>query len=233
MKTATKTYVENSRRQVRDDLIIDHLEYVRQILFKMRLPPNADMENLESAGVLGLIEAANQFDPEREVAFKTVSYVRIRGAILDELRRNSPLPQRMLQRVAKVRDAYGKLDPPVELTDIAELTELTLEEVEECLEAIRLIRPEPWNDLVSTVQAGAQEADQPSAIVEENERKDLMVECIEALPERDRILISMYYMEDMRLIEIGEVLGIVESSVSRALSKAEFRLKEMIRQRGG
>ena len=233
MKTATKTYVENSRRQVRDDLIIDHLEYVRQILFKMRLPPNADMENLESAGVLGLIEAANQFDPERGVAFKTFSYVRIRGAILDELRRNSPLPQRMLQRVAKVRDAYEKLDPPVELTDIAELTELTLEEVEECLEAIRLIRPEPWNDLVSTVQAGAQEADQPSAIVEENERKDLMVECIEALPERDRILISMYYMEDMRLIEIGEVLGIVESSVSRALSKAEFRLKEMIRQRGG
>lgn len=233
MKTATKTYVDNSRRQARDDLIMDHLEYVRQILFKMRLPPNTDMENLESAGVLGLIEAANQFDCDRGVAFKTFSYVRIRGAILDELRRNSPLPQRMLQRLAKVREAYEKLDPPVELAEIAKLTDLTMDEVEECLEATRLIRPEPWNDLVSTVQVGAQATDQPSDIVEDNERKQLLVECIEALPERDRIVISMYYMDDMRLVEIGEVLGIVESSVSRALSKAEFRLKEMIRQRGG
>jgi len=212
---------------------MDHLEYVRQILFKMRLPPKVDHENLESSGVLGLIEAANQYDSDRGVAFKTFAFVRIRGAILDELRRNSPLPQRMLQRVSKVRAAYEKLDPPVELADVARLTDLSLGDVTECLEAIRLIQPEPWNDLASMVETRAAEQDQPSVIVEHRERQALMIECIEALPERDRILISMYYMDDLRLVEIGAVLGIAESSVSRALSKAEFRLKELIRQRGG
>src|SRR5438132_1518967 len=99
-----------------------------------------DVENLEAAGTLGLVEAANHFDPDRGVQFKTYAYTRIRGAVLDELRRNCPLPQPMLQRAAKVRQAYEELQQPVTLEALATATQLSADEVADCLAALRLTR---------------------------------------------------------------------------------------------
>ena len=95
----------------RDQLVVDNLPFVRHILSKLlnQLPRGVDAENLESAGVLGLIEAASQFDASRKVEFRTFAYQRIRGAILDELRRNCPLSQQMLQRLSTLRQIRSTL----------------------------------------------------------------------------------------------------------------------------
>src|SRR5207253_2587988 len=96
-------------------MILSHLPLVRHVIGRLaaQLPPGTDVENLESAGTLGLVEAAGNFDPARGSDFGTYAYGRIRGAVLDELRRNCPLPQHMLERVARVRRAYEELRPPV------------------------------------------------------------------------------------------------------------------------
>ena len=134
----------------RDQLIMDHLGYVNHILAKLlnQLPRGVDAENLESAGALGLIEAASQFDPSRNVEFKTFSYQRIRGAILDELRRNCPLSQQMLQKIAHLRQVKSQFDGTVTVEDLAAAAGMSVGEVTHCIQSSRLTRPDSWNDAV-------------------------------------------------------------------------------------
>ena len=115
MHSAVKAYHKVCTMDLRDRLIIEHLSYVRHILGKLlgSLPEYVDNENLESAGILGLVEAAGQYDPDRGAAFTTFAYQRIRGAILDELRRNCPVPQAILQSWALIRDASVHMTPPL------------------------------------------------------------------------------------------------------------------------
>src|SRR5437764_11345802 len=99
MQAGAQTYHDQAARARRDRLILDHLPLVRHAIGRLvgRLPAGVDAENLESAGVLGLVEAATRFDADRGVKFETFAYLRIRGAVVDELRRSSCLPQQVLE----------------------------------------------------------------------------------------------------------------------------------------
>jgi len=234
MYATAKAYEETVRDQEQDQLILDHLEFVRQVLGRLavRLPNDCDTENLESAGAVGLIEAARNYDPQRGVAFTTYAYPRIHGAIIDELRRNCPLSQTMLRNIARVRQAYESLPSPVSLDQLAEATDLTVDEVSDCLHSIRLANPESWNDLQCAIHATwGQSPDAPSDAIEREEAKKVIADAIERLPERERTVITLYHVEDLRLKEIGVVLNLSESWVSRLLQQAEFQLKEYIKER--
>lgn len=233
MHSAVKAYHKVCHMDLRDRLILEHLSYVRHILGKMlgTLPDHVDNENLESAGILGLVEAAGQFDPSRGIAFTTYAYQRIRGAILDELRRNCPVPQTILQHWGLIRDASSRMQPPLTSEKLAESTKLTVQEVETCLSAMRLTRPENWTDeLAEVAVAGDRQAD-VDAGSDRSDEKQILADAIEQLPERMRLAVTMYYLEDMRMKEIGEVLGLSESRVSRLLASAELQLKSIIRRR--
>src|SRR4051812_28424171 len=145
--TYTQAYSQVSAQNQQQELILQHLALVRHVLGRLRakLPPGTDLENLEAAGVLGLVEAASRFDPQRGIRFETFAYPRIRGAVIDELRRNCPLPQDMLERLAVVRDTYRELPPPVTVERLVEATGFTTEEVQDCLAAVRLTRPVSWD----------------------------------------------------------------------------------------
>jgi RNA polymerase sigma factor for flagellar operon FliA len=139
---AVQTYRDLARQSRRDQMIMEHLPLVRHLVGKLtaELPAGVDVENLEAAGVLGLVEAATNYDPEREARFKTFAYLRVRGAILDELRRNCPLPQPMLEMLARVRAAYRTLPSPVSVAALARATGLSEDEISDCLAAARLTR---------------------------------------------------------------------------------------------
>jgi RNA polymerase sigma factor for flagellar operon FliA len=193
-----------------------------------------DVENLASAGTLGLVEAANQFDFDRGNQFKTYAYPRIRGAMLDELRRNCPLPQHVLERVAKVRKAYQDLPAPVTVEMLTVATGLTADEVADCLAATRMTRMLSFDgsgEQVATRLDERQEA--PEARLERAEERQRLADAIESLPERERMTVVLYYLEDLRLKEIGQVLGLSESRVSRLLNAALFHLGETLRVRSG
>jgi RNA polymerase sigma factor FliA len=231
MKTITGVYVDAVKRKQRDDLVLEHLEYVRQICGTMakRLPDWVDVQNLQSAGIVGLIEAAQNFEESRGVAFKTFSYPRIRGAIVDEIRRNSPLSQRVMNQVTQIWAAIESLEPPATSELIAEKTGLTVNEVEDGLAAARIICPQPWDER----NHSNVENESPEEEMEKAERVQLLADAIEHLPKRERMVVQMYYLEELRLKEIGVVLGVSESRVSRILARAELTLRETIRRREG
>ena len=128
MDTATQAYQRASVGSGRDQLILDNVDYVRKILSTLTvgLPNHYDKENLEQAGIVGLVETANSFDPARGVAFRTYAYPRIRGAIVDEMRKNSPVPQQMIGYIGIVKKAYETLEHPVTPELLASHTNLPL-----------------------------------------------------------------------------------------------------------
>jgi RNA polymerase sigma factor FliA len=229
---SAQVYQQVSSQTLREELILSHLSLVRHILGRLaaKLPRGTDMDNLEAAGVLGLVEAANRYEPERGIRFKTFAYTRIRGAIYDELRRNCPLPQDLLERTARVRKALQAITPPASIEDLASETGLTEDEVTECLAAMRLTRNISWDNIAATTTGQlANASDRPDLLLEDAERKRLLVEAITQLPESERLSITLYYMEELRLKEIGLVLDLSESRVSRLLKSAEHRIEEHIR----
>lgn len=230
MPTAIDTYRTVSQQEARDHLVEAHLPFARHILGKLigGLPPGIDEENLEGAALLGLVEAAQQFDHQRGTQFSSFAYPRIRGAILDELRRNSPLPQAVLQKWSTIREACERLPPPVTPELLALATGLEVTEIEDCLAAIRLARPEAWNGDLHESAGGEAETSDPGRHLEEDDQRGLLADAIEALPPQKRTALTLYYLEDLRMREIGEVMGLSESRVSRLIAAAELELKSMV-----
>ena len=231
MDTATKAYQRASEGLQREQLILDNVDYVRKILSTMTvgLPPHCDKENLEQAGIVGLVETANSYDPTRGVAFRTYAYPRIRGAIVDEMRKNSPVPQQMLEYIGLVKIAYSKLESPVSPEMLAEHTGLKLSKIQQVLEAMRFLKPQNWNDLFCNVHSSWQNSsDAPGAAIEAKELQSIVADSIEKLPDRERLVLTLYFTEDLTLAEIGQVVGISESRASRNLASAKFRLKELV-----
>lgn len=227
-----RAYQRTAEQQRRDDLIVGHLPLVKHVIGRLLgdLPASVDAENLESAGVLGLVEAASKYDPTRSAQFKTFAYLRIRGAIVDELRRNSPLPQHVLSRVSQVRKAYRTLPHPVTVEALVAATGLTEDEVADTLAAERFAKTMSWEQAAEPggfEPAVACEA--PCAEIERREAEQQLAAAIEALPHKERTAVTLYYREDLRLKEIAAVMKLSVSRVSRLLSKATFDLGEQLR----
>ncbi len=234
MADPAQAYRDVDRQARRDRLILEHLPLVRHLVGRLaaELPQGVDVENLEAAGVLGLVEAATNYDPTREARFKTFAYLRVRGAVLDELRRNCPLPQPVLEKLARVRRAYRELPAPVTVAALAGATGLSEDEVADCLAAARLTRtlslPPEAREWATRLD---REGDRPEAPLERAEEAKLLERAVAALPEREQLVVTLYYREDLRLKEISAVLGLSESRVSRVLNAALFHLAEYFRGR--
>jgi RNA polymerase sigma factor FliA len=221
-------YSRTAEQTARDGLVVGHLWLVRHIIGKLaaRLPAGVDVENLESSGVLGLVEAAQRFDATRGVDFKSFAALRIRGAIIDEARRNCPLPQEVMRRVSLVSKAHERLPAPVSPDDLARETGLTCDEVLDALIALPFVHVHSLEQLETDPE---QDSSGNDSTIEQEEQKQLLADAIAALPERERIVITLYYMEDLRLKEIGQVLNLSESRVSRLLASAQHQLREYVR----
>ncbi len=236
MSDGIQAYQRQADLRRRDELILSNLPLVKHVIGRLvgGLPPGVDVENLESAGVLGLVEAAGKFDPARNAQFKTFAYLRVRGAILDELRRNSPLPQHMLERVALVRKAQRDLPPPVTVEALAAATGLSPDEVADALAAEKFGRTVSWEQATDPAGFGpATAADGPDAEAERAEAVQQLADAIESLPPKERLAVTLYYREDLRLKEIAEVMKLSPSRISRLITKATFELGERLRDKVG
>ena len=230
-QVAANAYHQTQRDSQREQLVNDHLEYAKQVISSMlaSLPTGVDTENLEGAALFGLIEAAGKFDQSRNIAFKTFAYPRIRGAVFDELRRNSPLPQKMLKQISQIREVIESMSPPIDLRRVGQLTGLSEVEVEQSLAAMKICAPQSWDEIGRVIpDTHPSTEEDPAVKVEREEMVSRMASLIQKLPERQRNVLMMYYMEEMRLKEIGEVLNISESRTSRVLAEAQVQLKALL-----
>ncbi len=227
MDAGLKTYQDINDQQTRERLIISHIGYVKHVIGKIliELPTSVDIENLEAAGILGLVEAANRFESNKGASFKTFAFSRIRGAVLDELRRNCPIPQHIMEDWSTIKNATQGHEGPISSEQIAALADLTVEEVDRCLVAMRMNHPETWSD---ELLPSSKRSDHFEQTQSEQEQQRLLTDAIEQLAERPRTVVTLDCLADLILKQIGNVLGLSESRVSRILTKTELQLKQIV-----
>ncbi len=226
----------------RDLIIVHYSPLVKFVAGRVGagLPSSVDPGDLVSAGVFGLIDAVERFDPERAVKFETFAVPRIRGAIFDGLRSLDWVPRSVRSRAREVETAFteleGKLGRAPTDEELSKHLRLSPTEFQKWLSSIASTTVGP---LDRALVAGAEPRavngdmpDSPAAIVEEGEVRRLVKAEVRRLPDREKLVLSLYYDEGLTLAEIGSVLGVTESRVSQIHTKAVLHLRARLSASG-
>ena len=209
----------------------------------LRLPPHIEVDDLISVGAIGLMDAVEKYDPTRGAKFKTYAEFRVRGSILDELRALDWVPRSVRQKASNLdtvsRKLQSTLGRPPNDEELAEEMGITLDELFVVINETRNMPLLSLDDLgiakdsgdkqsLLETLAGKADAD-PQTQLRLNELKTLIASAIDTLPEKERLMVSLYYYEELTMKEIGEVLGITESRISQIHSKAVYRLRTKLK----
>ena len=220
----------------REELILKYAPLVRYIAERMamRLPPSVSKDDLASAGILGLFDAIDKFDPERGVKFRTYAEHRIRGAILDELRKMDWVLRSVRRDVHRIEDAIRALEskfgrPPRDF-EIAEYMGLDIEAYHRMLQKARGVNLLSLDETLpdgslSRFRNRASEDVSPLDELKIKELKKVIAGAISTLSEKEQLVVSLYYYDELTLREIGEVLDLTESRISQIHTKAIIRLR--------
>lgn len=231
--------------KLKHELILAHLPLVKYLAGRLavKLPPFIGQEDLESYGVFGLLEAVEKYNPDFGSSFKAYAYSRIRGAMIDEIRKLNWIPRTMWQKIQHMNSTRERLQKEMgenatnealagamgitlpELHKLAgQANLLSLSSLDETVQVAEgeLMR---WGDMIQ--DPGSPD---PLDIIEREEGKRLLVEAVEGLPEKDRTVLALYYQEGLTLKEIGKVLEVSESRVCQLHTRALNRLRNKLEQ---
>ena len=228
-------------RALRDRLILTYAPLVKFVAGRLGsgLPAHVDEGDLVSYGLLGLIGAIERYDPEREIKFETYAISRIKGAIIDELRALDWVPRSVRTRARDIERAIAELERRLHRAptdeEIADKLGITPGDLEDSLTEISRSSIAALDELWTATAGGDQVAlidtiedtsgPDPQGALAQTELKEALGEAIARLPEREKLVVTLYYYEELTLREIGEVLGVTESRVSQLHTKAILRLK--------
>ncbi len=230
----------------RDALVMKHLPQVQRIVQRIaaHLPPSVDREDLVNSGIIGLIQSAERFDATQANTFMTYAQTRIRGAVISELRARDYLSRQTRRNLRELEETYSRLEQELngEVTDeaLAKAMDLGLEDVHEiraraCLSFVRLedLGLGSQKDRASALKdiAGNQPAD-PFEMAQLKDVHAALLQAIEKLPEKEKLVVSLYYADELTMTEIGRVLDVSESRVSQIHTSAVFRLRKQLRLQG-
>jgi RNA polymerase sigma factor for flagellar operon FliA len=229
-------------------LIRDHLYLVDILVGRMvtHVPSFMNRDDMRSAGMLGLIDASNKFDPGKNILFKTFAEHRIRGAILDEMRKLDWFSRSLRDKQTKVSRTMTKLERKLgrspEEEEMAAAMEISLEEYQQTLGEVSHLGCVSLNETLDNSEDGVsfldsladQRADiSPSARIEKQQLTMIMANILQELSEKERLVISLYYYEELAQKEIAEVLDVSEGRISQLHSQALLKLKTKVQLRMG
>jgi RNA polymerase sigma factor FliA len=222
----------------REALINETLPLIKHIAHRVatRLPSNVELHDLINAGVLGLLDAIDKFEPERNVKFKTYAEVRIRGAILDSLRNLDWAPRSLRKKSRDLERTYAdlsqKLGRPATDEEMSEAMGADLEDFHALVDQLHGLTIGSFENLSDGEDSDSylnyypdDGSNDPYARFQTSELTRLLVAAIEDLPEKERLVLSLYYYEEFTMKEIGALLGVNESRVSQLHTKAMLRLR--------
>jgi RNA polymerase sigma factor for flagellar operon FliA len=242
-----RRYKDQGDNTARERLVVAYSPMVKFVAGRLGagLPSHVEDADLISYGLVGLIGAIERFEPERGIKFETFAMTRIRGAIIDELRSLDWVPRSVRSRAREIEQVQAKLEHELQRApseaELAAKLNMTEEELQSALLEIAnssvYALDELWTvsdssgDQVSLLDTIADEgAADPQEALATTEVKDRLTEAIGGLPEREQLVVALYYYENLTLREIGEVLGVTESRVSQLHTKAVMRLKSHLQQ---
>jgi RNA polymerase sigma factor for flagellar operon FliA len=224
----------------REDLILEYAPLVKYIVDRMalRFPPNISKEELVSAGIIGLLDALDKFDSEMGIKFQTYAEHRIRGAILDELRKMDWIPRSVRKDIHRLEDAITAVklrvgrDP--EDSEITQEMGINIDSYHKIISRARGIGLLSLDETLPdgfTPKFAGQASDLPSPIDElkVKELKEIISKALSELSEREQFVVSLYYYDELTLKEIAKVLGLTESRISQIHSKAIIKLRAKLR----
>lgn len=222
----------DSARQSRDLLIENHTHLVRRIAYHLaaRLPASVQIEDLIQAGMIGLLEAGSRYETSKGASFETYAGIRIRGSMLDEIRRGDWAPRSVHRNARKVAQAIRAVESQTHREandkDVAAMLDMTLEEYYRIIKDASGCKLTSYDELTETDEAPESvEAAPVSEKIEGEAFRRGLADAIVLLPDREQLILSLYYDEELNLKEIGGVIGVSESRVSQILSKTTLRLR--------
>jgi RNA polymerase sigma factor FliA len=237
-----RTYKRTGDQALRDRLILNYAPIVKYVAGRLGsgLPAHVDDGDLVSYGLLGLISAIERYDPDRDVKFETYAIARIKGSILDELRALDWVPRSVRSRARQIERAMAELEAKLGRAptdeELAAKVGISVEELEGSLTDISRSSMAALDELWTISGSGGDQValidtiedehgPEPQTAFAQTELREIVADAITNLPEREKLVITLYYYEDLTLREIGEVLGVTESRISQLHTKAILRMK--------
>jgi RNA polymerase sigma factor for flagellar operon FliA len=235
-------FKESGEVSTRERLILHYAPLVKYVAGRVGvgLPPNIEQADLVSYGIFGLIDAIEKFDIHRAIKFETYAISRIRGAIIDELRAIDWIPRSVRYKAREVERAYAALEGELHRTptepEVAERLGISLEDLHQIFSQVSYVNVVALDELLTV---GGEKGDKlslvdtledtkaedPVTAFEAEETKFLLARAINQLPEREKIVVTLYYYEGLTLAEIGKVLGVTESRICQMHTKAVLQLR--------
>ena len=233
-------YRKTPTPELREKLIIEYAQLVKLVAgrLSMYLGHNVEFDDLVGYGIFGLIDAIDKFDTDKNVKFETYASLRIRGAILDQIRKMDWIPRTVRQRQRKIDDAIKKVEMRTgkNASDEELAEELEISEEELCnwqsqlkvtnivsLDEFQEAGPEPVMDATNNSHFA-----QPEDVISKDELKQMLLKSLDSLTEKERRVIELYYYDDLTLKEISQVLSVSESRVSQLHTKALIKMKKVM-----
>jgi len=221
-----------------EDILIQHAPLVKKIALHLlaKLPDSVQLDDLTQAGLIGLLSASKSFDPTKGAKFETWAGTRIRGAMLDEVRGSDWTPRSTAKQLREVAAAILELQaknqrPPTD-REIAAQLDITLEKYHQIsheMSSAKLLSSEEISEFDGSDFGEVRSSElQPEEIAHEHDLNDILVQAIDELPEKEKLVMSLYYDEEMNLKEIGAVLEVSESRISQIHGQAVTRLRAKI-----
>jgi len=225
--------------QDREALILHYTPFIKYIAGRIavRLPPHIDLNDIVHAGIVGLIDAIDKFDSSKGVLFKTYAEFRIRGAILDSLRDMDWVPRSVRRTITTLERTYAELEKknnrPATDEEVAEALHIDLEKLQDLLSQASGITLLSLEMLSSQDDANLKLIDcltdsdalTPLALLKTSEIRDIVADAITALPDKERMVVSLYYYEELTMKEISHIMQLTESRISQLHTKALLRLR--------
>ena len=236
-------YKSAGTREVRDQLILHYSPLVKYVAGRVAvgLPQNVEQSDLVSYGIFGLIDAIEKFDPARGFKFETYAIARIKGAILDELRSIDWVPRSVRAKARAIEKAYAKLESELHRTpsdvELAGELEMSDDQLQTTLGQISFIGLVALDEMLAGGERGdsmtlgdtvADTGASPVAAYEVEEMRHILADAINRMPEREKVVLTLYYYEGLTLAEIGSVLGVTESRVCQIHTKAVLQLRSRL-----
>lgn len=230
-------YAQDYSQESKNEIVLHYMYLVKRIVYRL-LPTYegySNFDDLLSCGVLGLIDAINKFDIKREIQFENYASLRIRGEIIDHMRKQDWAPSSLRRKIQAISSAYGDLEKELsrEPTDseVADYLGMSDKEMQKIVGKMHMFNVMHFEELLtsdcSLAQVVQDKGETPEECLENNEMKKILADMIETLPEKERLVITLYYYEELTLKEIAGILGVSESRASQIHSKVimKFRTK--------
>jgi RNA polymerase sigma factor for flagellar operon FliA len=230
-ETLWRQYIASGDMKVKEKLIKQYVPLVRHIVNRMNITPPSymDYEDMISYGIFGLIQSIDRFDLTTGVKFGTYAYARIKGSIIDELRKTEKVPASVIKKTKMLQNSLAKLEQELGAApgddDLCRFLNITLYELHEMYSEVALYSTAiPFEDLIH-IEDNCGDIKGPDVLAEKQETKEILAEAVNRLPQQERLVVTLYYYEDLNFKEIAEAMRLSQGRISQLHTKAILRLR--------